>query len=120
MLINELAKRTGLTAHTIRFYEKSGLIKGKRRDDVQSNNYFHYDDEAVEKLALIRDAKSVGFTISEIAQLINAWYNEDFSTENKLAILDEKLASIDQKIKDLKEVKKMIHQFKNDIVSNNC
>lgn len=28
MLINELSKRTGITAHTIRFYEKSGLIKG--------------------------------------------------------------------------------------------
>jgi len=29
MLISELSKRTGISAHTIRFYEKSGLIKGK-------------------------------------------------------------------------------------------
>ena len=48
MLINELSKRTGITAHTIRFYEKSGLIKGVRDENVKSNNYFHYDEETVE------------------------------------------------------------------------
>ena len=79
MLINELSKRTGISAHTIRFYEKSGLIKGKRDENVKSNNYFHYDEETVEKLDLIRDAKAIGFTISEIAQLIDAWYNNKIS-----------------------------------------
>ncbi|MFX5801684.1 MerR family transcriptional regulator, partial [Acinetobacter baumannii] len=73
--ISELSKQTGITAHTIRFYEKSGLIKGKRDEKVKTNNYFHYDEDTVEKLVLIRDAKSVGFTINEISQLIEAWYN---------------------------------------------
>ena len=72
MLIHELSKRTGITAHTIRFYEKSGLIKGKRDENVKSNKYFHYDEETVDKLELIRDAKSIGFTINEICQLIEA------------------------------------------------
>ena len=53
MLINELSKRTGITSHTIRFYEKSGLIKGVRDENIKSNNYFHYDEETVEKLELI-------------------------------------------------------------------
>ena len=67
MLINKLSKQTGITAQTIRFYEKSGLIKGKRDVNVKSNNYLQYDEETVEKLQLIRDAKSVGFTIKELA-----------------------------------------------------
>lgn len=120
MLINELSKRTGITAHTIRFYEKSGLIKGKRNESVTSNNYFHYDEETVEKLELIRDAKSIGFTISEISRLVDAWYNNMLTIEEKLAVLDEKLHSIDLKIRQLKEMKKMISQFKKDVMEEGC
>jgi MerR family copper efflux transcriptional regulator len=120
MLINELSKRTGISAHTIRFYEKSGLIKGLRDENVKSNNYFHYNEETVEKLELIRDAKAIGFTISEIAQLINAWYSNEFLKDEKIAILDEKLVSLGQKIKDLKEMKKLISQFKKDVMNDEC
>jgi MerR family transcriptional regulator, copper efflux regulator len=120
MLINELSKRSGVTIHTIRFYEKSGLIRGSRDASVKSNNYFHYDEEAVEKLQLIRDAKSIGFTIGEIGQLMDAWYNNKMSDKAKLAVLDSKLASIDEKIQQLKEMKKMISLFKKDVLENNC
>ncbi|MBU3715212.1 MAG: MerR family transcriptional regulator [Ferruginibacter sp.] len=120
MLISELSKRTGISVHTIRFYEKSGLIKGKRNEKVTSNNYFHYNEEAIEKLELVRDAKIVGFTISEIAQLMDAWYNKKMSSAQKLSVLDQKLDSIDNRIKQLKEMKKMISQFKKDVIENNC
>jgi DNA-binding transcriptional MerR regulator len=120
MLINELSKRTGITSHTIRFYEKSGLIKGKRDENVKSNKYLHYDEETVEKLELVRDAKSIGFTISEIAQLMDAWYNNKMTVNEKLIVLDEKLLAINDRIKQLKEMKKMISQFKKDIIADVC
>ncbi|MFN5629092.1 MAG: MerR family transcriptional regulator [Bacteroidota bacterium] len=120
MLISELSKRTGISAHTIRFYEKSGLIKGKRDEKIKSNKYFHYDQETVEKLELVKDAKSIGFTISEISQLMDAWYNNKITVIKKLAILDEKLLSIDDKIKQLKGMKKMIIQFKKDVIEDEC
>ena len=44
MFINELSKISGISAHTIRYYEKYGLIKGMRDENVKSNNYFHYSD----------------------------------------------------------------------------
>lgn len=120
MLINELSKRTEITVHTIRFYEKSGLIKGKRDESVKSNNYFHYDEETVEKLKLIKGAKSIGFTISEISQLIDAWYSKKFSTKQKLTICDDKLLSIETKIKELKQMQKLLIQLKQNIVSLKC
>jgi MerR family copper efflux transcriptional regulator len=120
MLINELSKITGLSTHTIRFYEKSGLIEGKRDDSVKSNNYFHYDDETIEKLEFITDAKSVGFTIREIGQIIDAWYNKKFSKEEKLGILEDKLLSLEQKLKEIKEMKKQIFQFKEDVAHDRC
>ncbi len=120
MLINELSRRTGITPHTIRFYEKSGLIKGKRDEQVKSNNYFHYDEETIEKLELIRDAKSVGFTISEIAQLMDAWYNNRMTVSEKLAVLDEKLLTIEARIAQLAEMKGMISQFKESVQASEC
>ncbi len=120
MLINELSKRTGISAHTIRFYEKSGLIKGKREEGITSNNYFHYDEETVEKLALIVDAKSIGFTISEINQLMDAWYSNKMTVNDKLNVLDEKLLSIDEKIKQLTEMKALISEFKKDVMEEGC
>ncbi len=120
MLINQLSKETGITAHTIRYYEKYGLIQGKRDATKKSNNYYQYDNETVYKLELIRDAKAAGFTLNEIKQLIDAWYDNAFSVEKKLAILDEKLLSIDEKIEQLLEVKKVIAAFKEDVIRDNC
>ena len=120
MLINELSKKTGITVHTIRFYEKSGLIKGERNDAVTSNNYFHYKDETVERLEFIKEAKSVGFTISEISQIITAWYGDKYSKSDKIALLDEKLTSLEKKIIEIMEMKKLITQFKQDVLNDEC
>ena len=120
MLINELSKKTGISTHTIRFYEKSGLIEGKQDESIKSNNYFHYDDVTVEKLEFISDAKSVGFTIKEIGQMIDAWYNQKYTKEQKLEILDDKLSSLEQKMKEIREMKKQILQFKEDVVKDRC
>jgi MerR family copper efflux transcriptional regulator len=120
MLINELSKKTGISAHTIRFYEKSGLIQGHRDASVKSNNYFHYDDFTVEKLEFISDAKSVGFTIKEIGQIIDAWYHRKYTKKQKLEILHDKLIALEQKMKEIKGMKKQILQFKDDVVNDRC
>jgi MerR family transcriptional regulator, copper efflux regulator len=120
MLINELSKKTGISTHTIRFYEKSGLIEGKQDESIKSNNYFHYDDVTIEKLEFISDAKSVGFTIKEIGQIIDAWYHKKYTKKQKLEILDDKLISLEQKMKEIKEMKKQIFQFKDDVLNNRC
>jgi MerR family Zn(II)-responsive transcriptional regulator of zntA len=120
MLINEIAKITGISAHTIRFYEKSGLIEGKRDESIKTNNYFHYDEETIEKLEFISDAKSIGFTIREIGQVIDAWYNNKYTKDEKLSILDEKLLSLEQKLKEIKEMKKQIDAFKKDVLNDKC
>jgi MerR family Zn(II)-responsive transcriptional regulator of zntA len=120
MLINEIAKITVISAHTIRFYEKSGLIEWRRDDSIKSNNYFHYDEETIEKLEFISDAKSVGFTIREIGQVIDAWYKNKYSKDEKLKILEEKLVSLEQKLNEIKQMKKQIEEFKKDVLNDMC
>ncbi len=120
MLINELSKISGVSAHTIRYYEKYGLIKGTRNENVKSNNYFHYSDDDAYKLNLIIEAKSIGFTLNEIKNLIDAWFNKTFSVEKKISILDEKQLQIDEKIKQLKAVKKLIEHLKTEVLAKDC
>lgn len=110
MLINELAKRVGVSVHTIRFYERSGLIAGQRDPNVTSNNYFHYDEACVERLVLILEAKSVGFTLAEIAEIIDAWYGDAYTKKQKIAILEHKIEALDAKIKELRDMKKQIRE----------
>jgi MerR family transcriptional regulator, copper efflux regulator len=120
MLINQLSKETNVPIPTIRFYEKVGLFKGIKQKENKTNNYTFYTDEVVEKLALIKDAKSVGFTLTEIKELIDAWYSKRITKEKKLQILDQKLLQIEDKITELKAVKKQIGFLKKEVQKFDC
>ncbi len=91
MKIGELARRTGLTASTIRFYEAKGLLNAVQR---QSNGYREYSLDAVAVLSVIVNAQQTGFTLDEIAQVLP----QDFSSwrhEELIAALRKKIADIE-------------------------
>ena len=69
MKIGELARRTGLAASTIRFYESKGLLKSVAR---LSNGYREYPPDAAAILAVIINAQQTGFTLDEIAKILPA------------------------------------------------
>ena len=87
---------------------------------VKSNDYYHYDDVTVEKLEFISETKSYGFTIKEIGKIIDAWYKDKFTKEEKLNILEEKLLSLEQKLKEIKQMKNQIEEFKKDVLNDLC
>ena len=67
MNIGELARRAGVTASTIRFYERAGLLKTVERSP---NGYRVYPPEAALTLELIATAQKAGFSLDEIRALI--------------------------------------------------
>lgn len=91
MKIGELARRTGLAASAIRFYESKGLLNAVSR---QENGYRDYPLEAVAVLSIIVNAQQTGFTLDEIKQALP----EDFSTwrhDELLSILSKKIGDIE-------------------------
>lgn len=120
MLINELSKRTGVSIHTLRYYENLGLINGKTDEKVKTNNYKDYDESLIEKIELIIGAKEAGFTLSEIKKLLDSWYNRRLSIENKIEVVTNKIDEIDGKIRQLKQVKKLLVEAIKDIEKGNC
>lgn len=104
MRIGELAKKSGLSIDTIRFYEKKGLI------DVElfsrkSNNYRDYSEDSLERLMLIQQAKRLGFTLAEIQQWIRDFESDQLTADEKQNILGQKLAQIDNQIEELQSMK---------------
>ena len=120
MLINALSKLTGVSIHTLRYYENFGLFKGVSDEKVSTNNYKQYDDSLVGKIELIKEAKEIGFTLSEIKKLLDSWYNKRFSAEKKIEIIKDKINEIDTKIRQLKQVKRLLLEGIKDIERGYC
>ena len=120
MLISELAKRTGVSVHTLRYYENYGLFKGETDRTVKTNNYKQYDESLIEKIQLIKEAKEIGFTLSEIKDLLEDWFNNQLSEEKKIQALEIKIIEIDSKIRQFKRVKKMLIEGIQDVKDGTC
>ncbi|MFB7327109.1 heavy metal-responsive transcriptional regulator [Streptomyces sp. NPDC056190] len=65
--ISQLAKRSGLPATTLRFYETAGLLSAERT----ASGYRVYGEDAVERLAFISSAKLLGLALEEIRELLS-------------------------------------------------
>ena len=104
MLISELAKQTGLSKDTIRFYEKRGLIEATERQ-AGSRVYKEFSLEMVERLVMISQGKSLGFTLNEIKELIDASIDGLMPISQKIKVTEDKLREIAQKIEQLNSIK---------------
>lgn len=98
MLIQELAKQTGLAASTIRYYEAIGLIPRPRRT---KNNYRAYSRADSERLRFIASARSLGFSLNDIAEFLAARDDGLLPCQRVLDSLEQHLAEIDRRIADL-------------------
>ncbi|EMI4412573.1 Cu(I)-responsive transcriptional regulator [Serratia bockelmannii] len=98
MNISDVAKKTGLTSKTIRFYEEKALITAPIRSD---NGYRHYSAKHVEELTLLRQARQVGFNLDECRELV-ALFNDParHSADVKARTL-LKVAEIEKHISEL-------------------
>lgn len=87
MTIGEVAKRSGLRASAIRFYEKTGILPKPLRAAGQRR----YDGAVLEKLAVIERAKNCGFTLDEVVLL----FNGGVASELWRALAEKKLAELE-------------------------
>ncbi len=115
MLIGELAKTTGLSKDTIRFYEKMGLIDADERQ-AGTRTYKEFSPLMVERLMMITQGKSLGFTLNEIKYLIQAWGNDIMPTDEKIRVIDRKLEEISEKIQQLEQIKIYLTVKRNGII----
>ena len=125
MVIHELARQTGVPAKTIRYYEAVGLLSPPRRG---SNNYRQYQPADVEHVRFIASARTLGFSLSDIASILALRGDGVAPCNHVLATLAQRLAEIDRRIAEmlaLKETLAHLHESgsslpRDDVVGRHC
>ena len=84
--IREVCQRTGLTAHTLRYYEKEGLLTGVQRS---KGGFRQYSDEDLEALGLICCLKNTGMSLQEIARFVRLTREGEHTLRERVTLLQE-------------------------------
>ena len=98
--IQDVSKKTGLTAHTLRYYEKEGLITGVERSQ---GGIRQYTDEDLERLGLIRCLKNTGMSIQEIARFVQLTHEGDHTLEERVERLREHREKVRERMAEMQE-----------------
>ncbi|MCP1444906.1 DNA-binding transcriptional MerR regulator [Pseudomonas sp. GGS8] len=100
MKIGELEARSGASRHTLRYYEQIGLISPLRR----TNNYRVYTAQTLQDLHFIQRAQSMGFSLGEIGEILDAQRNKLIDCADGAKLIEKKMAEIKQKIANFQSV----------------
>ena len=82
--IQDVSKKTGLSAHTLRYYEKEGLITGVERS---RGGFRQYSDEDLEALGLICCLKNTGMSLQEIARFVELTHQGEHTLKERVEML---------------------------------
>jgi len=96
----QLAKRAQINLETVRFYEQEGLLGAPRRT---VSGYRKFEEGTVDRLAFVKRAKALGFSLAEIRELLaiqdghaEACVEVRDLVQNKLAIVRDKRAELEK------------------------
>jgi DNA-binding transcriptional MerR regulator len=102
MTIGQVGKAAGVSAHTLRYYEKEGILSATIRNEA---GYRFYDARAVERLRFLRSAQAVGFSLADIRSLLALDSENGKACQSVVQpMLENRIAEIDAKMKELKRV----------------
>ncbi|HGN1707051.1 TPA: Cu(I)-responsive transcriptional regulator [Providencia rettgeri] len=108
MNISEIAKKTGLTAKAIRFYEDKGLITPPDRGE---NSYRYYQERHLNELVLLKQAKDVGFTLDECGELLGLFRNPSRHSADVKSATISKINEIEQTIVKLSAIRDTLQEL---------
>lgn len=108
MTIGQVARKAGVGIETIRFYERKGLLNDPARKE---SGYRQYESDVIDRLAFIQQAKTLGFSLGEIHELLSLKSRPDSSSREIKKIAEAKLEDIETKIKMLKRMQSTLKKL---------
>lgn len=101
MNIGQLARLAGVPIDTVRYYERQHLLPPPTRS---ASGYRHYETADVRRLTFIRRAKTLGFTLEEIRELLDISGNREDMAQVKAAAAS-KLVVVEERLNELARVR---------------
>jgi MerR family transcriptional regulator, Zn(II)-responsive regulator of zntA len=111
MRSGELARRAGISADTIRHYERIGLLKTAPRTQ---NGYRDYAPASLPRVRLIRRAIALGFSLNELAAILRVRDGGGSPCHAVFAGAKAKLEKIEREIEELKATRRQLQRVLND------
>ncbi|MEU4446523.1 MerR family transcriptional regulator [Actinosynnema sp. NPDC050801] len=106
MRSGELAAAAGVNVQTLRYYERRGLLPEPPRSP---GGYRNYDEDAVALLRVVKSAQRLGFTLDEVAELVDAGRRRH-PTPDLQSRARAKLAEVDRRMEDLNTIRQELVQ----------
>lgn len=105
MRIGQLASEIGISSQAVRFYERSGLLQEPGRTE---SGYRQYGSDAVKRLRFIRQAKDLGFTLSEIGSMLRMHDAGQAPCTEVIAIAQRHLDEVEREIHRLQRFRRQL------------
>jgi DNA-binding transcriptional MerR regulator len=102
MRSGELAAAAGVNVETLRYYERRGLLPEPQRS---LGGHREYDNGAVALLGVVKAAQRLGFTLEEVAELLDTGRRRRHPTPDLQARAREKIAEVERRIADLQRIR---------------
>ena len=94
----QASKASGVTAKMIRYYEQIGLVRPADRTD---SNYRNFTDRDINDLRFIKRARSLGFSVKEITNLLSLWRDRTRPSREVKGIADGHVADLRSRIAEM-------------------
>lgn len=105
MNIGTVAERSGVPPKTIRYYESVGLIQPAAR---RPNGYRTYSPVDMRTLNFIKRARSLGFPVEEVRDLLDLWRDKTRTSAAVKALASRNLKALDRKIEELRSMRRTL------------
>ncbi len=106
--IGEAAKRSGVNPKMVRHYESLGLLPKVGRTD---SGYRQYTDKDVHTLRFVRRARSLGFSMAEIAELLKLWQNKRRASSEVKRIALAHAEDLTRRIEEMASMKRTLERL---------
>ena len=108
MTIGQVAKRAGVNADTLRFYERQGIIAPARRNDA---NYRVYEEDAVRRVRFVKHAQGIGFSLAEIKELLGLHMSRDARCSDVRDKAMAKIEDLDNRMRSLQDMRRVLEDL---------
>ena len=98
--IREACQKTGLSAHTLRYYEKEGLLPGIGRTE---GGFRQYSDADLENLGLICCLKNTGMSLQEIARFVQLTHEGDHTLKERVELLRRHREDVISRLEEIQQ-----------------
>jgi DNA-binding transcriptional MerR regulator len=117
MRIGEIAKQSGVTVDTVRFYERVGVLPPPAR---QPSGYRDYASNTIERIQLTRELQAIGFTLTEVVDALAAHDAGGATCESERWRLEAVLNRVETGLADLEALRRRILQAQEACASGHC